>query len=184
MDEIWKDVVGYEGLYQVSDMGRVRSLDRVVTLNRWGRTDYKHIKGIMLKLNPTTAGYSSVRLCGRTPKAKHALVHILVAAAFIGPCPPKHEVNHKWGIKTDNRVSELEYLTPSENQKHSFRVLGTHIRKGEEHHMVKLTDDKVLEMRRLWNTGDYTQVGLGAMFGVSFQTAHLVVRHKIWRHLP
>ena len=105
-EEIWKDVVGYEGIYQVSNLGRVKSLN------------YNHTgKEKVRKLDLGRKGYYLVVLC-KGGKRKAHIVHRLVMLAFIGESDL--QVNHKNGIKTDNRLENLEYCTASENIRHSF----------------------------------------------------------------
>jgi len=113
MNEIWKDVVGYEGAYQVSNLGRVRSLDRTVKVTNLGE---RRLKGRILKQhNYGTNKYLMVVL---SKEAKHTnrTVHSLVAASFLGPCPDGCEVLHGLGGKLDNRLRNLKYGTKSENQ--------------------------------------------------------------------
>lgn len=112
MKEIWKDIVGYEGLYQVSDFGRVKSMPR------WGTTKEEKT----LKQYKNRYGYMYVCLY-KNSKPKKYTVHTLVAKAFIPNPENKPEVNHKKGNKADNRASELEWATKSENKKHSYKVL-------------------------------------------------------------
>lgn len=120
MQEIWKDVIGYEGLYQVSNQGRVRSLDRNI------KVKIKHNnkalkKGKILKIQKGKSGYIIVALC-KDGKVKHYRVHRLVAAAFIDNPENKPYVNHINGDKTDNRVENLEFCTQSENVLHSYKI--------------------------------------------------------------
>ena len=120
MKEFWKDIKGYEGYYQVSNLGRVKSLDRNVYCNR----DDGHIrfqKGIVTKPSLAGIGYLQVHLC-KNGKCFHCLVHRLVLLAFIPNPKNKKTVNHLNGIKTDNRVDNLEWATQSENILHSFRM--------------------------------------------------------------
>ena len=105
--EVWKDVVGYEGYYQVSDQGRVRSLDRV----SFGR----NMSGRGLRPAPTSKyGHLSVSL-SREGIRKTSLVHQLVAVAFIGPCPPGLEVLHGPSGVGDNSAGNLSYGTTKQN---------------------------------------------------------------------
>lgn len=103
---IWKPVVGYEGSYEVSDSGDVRSLDREIVTST-GLV--KHLRGRQLKPG-LSDGYPSVSLGSVSVR-----VHRLVAAAFIGPRPPGQGVCHQNDIKTDNRCSNLRYGSQSEN---------------------------------------------------------------------
>jgi len=117
MKENWKDVVGYEGMYQVSDLGRVRSLDRVVN-DCVGRT--RRSKGRVLTPGVMSSGYLLVVLCVTSTQTSH-LVHRLVASAFLGPCPEGHEVRHGPTGKHDNRAKNLQYGTRSDNYKDKIR---------------------------------------------------------------
>lgn len=113
--EIWKDIRGYEGLYQVSNLGRVKSL-------AW---PCHHKKSKILKPFNNGRGYSVVCLytVDAKKKVKKFLVHRLVADAFIPNPNKKTDVNHKSGIKTDNSVSNLEWATKSENMRHASYTL-------------------------------------------------------------
>ena len=135
--EEWRDVVGYEGLYQVSNCGRVKS--------------FKKDKAKIIKSNPGIGGYLRVVLCKDFDK-KNRFVHVLVAQAFIPNPEGKRQVNHIDGDKNNNRVSNLEWVTPAENIHHAFE---TGLRKiGCEHFRAKLTAEQVREIRRDCVPGD------------------------------
>lgn len=128
-NEIWRPVVGYEGKYEVSNMGRVKSLNYC----RTGKTK-------LLSLISTKCGYVFVGL-NKNDKGKHFLVHRLVYEAFVGKLPKfdchqkgnqRMEVNHINEIKTDNRVENLELITCTENNNygnHKARVSKANSRK-------------------------------------------------------
>lgn len=110
MEEIWKDIKGYEGLYQVSNTGKVRSLDRKV----WNYTK----KGRILKMHNNGHGYYNVSLHNKEKTEKHAYIHILVAKAFI-PNPNNYEqVNHKDFDKSNNSANNLEWVSRKQNVLH------------------------------------------------------------------
>ena len=118
--EIWKPVVGYEGFYEVSNLGRVRSLDRKFK-TRQGRII--SVKGQPIKADPSKrSGYVQVHLSNNGDRRTYQL-HRVVAKSFVENPENKPEINHKDGIKTNNRADNLEWVTPSENQIHSRDVL-------------------------------------------------------------
>lgn len=116
MEEIWKDIEGYEGLYQVSNLGRVRSINHYRNNNTSGYVQ----KGRILK-QTLTANYMYIKL-SRNGKTKAFRVHRLVAEMFIPNPEKKPYINHLNAIRTDNRVSNLEWCTQSENVKHSYNL--------------------------------------------------------------
>ena len=119
MEEIWKAVPGYEGLYEVSDLGRVRSFARGVN-------------GRLLKPGKASNGYFTVCL-GR---GKSRTLHSLVAEAFIGPKPSGQEVLHKDGTRTNNCVHNLRYGTRAENIRDAV-VQGTWLTPGRTAGQIK-----------------------------------------------
>ncbi len=110
--ERWAPVSGYEGLYEVSDQGRVRSVDRVVPHQYVG---YLTLRGRLLKQKPDPRGYSQAYLSAGGAVSTRR-VHRLVAEAFHGPCPEGQEVRHGPGGMLDNRVENLSYGTRRENR--------------------------------------------------------------------
>lgn len=121
MEEIWKDIKGYEGLYQISNLGRLRSLDRYVR--------HKKIKSLRLLkgkiMSPTisnSTGYLVSTLYNKG-KGKQVTIHRLVAETFIPNPENKPEVNHINGIRDDDRVENFEWVNRSENQLHAYKIL-------------------------------------------------------------
>jgi hypothetical protein len=134
--EIWEDVVGYEGIYSVSNLGRVRR-------DLGGRCNA--IAGRILRPALDKSGYWFVGLCGRE-KHMNLKIHSIVAAAFIGKRPRGLVINHKDGCKLNNRPENLEYCTASENTLHAYsHGFITHVR-GENNGSAKLKDAEVIEI--------------------------------------
>lgn len=119
-EEVWKDISGYEGYYQVSNLGRIKSLERFC-INAPNNVSGFIKNEKVLVLNPRNDGYPATTFKS-SGKFKTFRVHRLVASAFIPNPHGKKNVNHINGIKTDNRVENLEWATHSENNKHAYRT--------------------------------------------------------------
>lgn len=171
MKEVWKDVEGYEGIYQVSDMGRVRSLARKGKLS----TE-------LMGIHSTTLGYKfcSLSLNGKT---KHKLLHRLVAIAFISNPEGKETVNHKDGDKSNNAVINLEWATRSENVQHGYDNGLLVAPKGQSHYAAKLSRAKVMEIRAMYDSGNYTQAEIGNIFNVGQSQARRIIHRLSWKHI-
>lgn len=115
MNEVWKDIQGFEGIYQVSSIGNIKSLEREILYK--DKAPIK-VKEKILKLH-NTLDYRKVNLCKENTRGVYK-VHRLVAIAFIDNPENKKYVNHKNGIKSDNRVENLEWATAKENTIHSW----------------------------------------------------------------
>ena len=166
--EVWKDVVGYEGFYQVSNFGNVKSLG-----NKFSR------KERLLKLSFQSKGYLTVVL-QKDAKRKMVLVHRLVAEHFIFNIYNKPQVNHINGIKTNNRVENLEWVSHRENLDHAIHNDLT--LKGEKNKKSKLKDVDVIEIHSLLQKGTTTKE-LSETYNVSYSTIDGIRTNRYWKHL-
>lgn len=176
-NEEWRAAIGYEGIYEVSSAGRIRSLDRDIPHYMGG---VSRIKGKILS-PMLDSGYLRIGL--RNKKVfRMVYVHVLVAAAFVGPCPSGKEVNHKNGIKTDSAASNLEYMTRKENVRHAFSSGLAKGKVGEINGNSKLNADQVREIRRRRAAGELLRV-IAADYGIDTSAVGHVTTRKNWNHI-
>ncbi|URC22137.1 HNH endonuclease [Serratia phage vB_SmaM-ChuuTotoro] len=147
---LWKDAFGYEDLFEVSSNGDIRN-------KKTGRA---------LKQTVGSTGYLNVatKIGGRTGKNVCFRMRRVILQSFIGDQPGK-EVNHKDGVKTNNILQNLEWVTSSENSRHAFEIGLAKAHSGTDHPSSKLTLEEVEIIKRLRSEG-YTCRELGLMFGV------------------
>ena len=159
MEEVWKDVIGYEGLYLVSNLGRVKSLERV----RWNGRTWCKFKGCIMHLRISNQGYMMVGLC-KDSKQHNCLVHRLVACAFIPNPEGKSEVDHIDTNPRNNCVTNLRWVTSRENSNNPL-TLQHHPRTNTNHKpVVQLTmDGKYI---RTWDSARVVEKELG-IFGTN-----------------
>jgi hypothetical protein len=177
--EEWRDIPNYEGFYQVSDQGRVRSCDRYVKSPRLLHTD-QFRKSQLISMCPDKDGYLGI-LLHKEAKRKSCKVHCLVMLAFEGERPNKYDINHINGIKNDNRFVNLEYCTSSENRLHAFRI-GLQPQ-GEKHPHAKFIDADIIKIRNLYALGGITHKEISEMYGVSRAAISYIIRRESWKHL-
>jgi len=173
--EIWKDIVGYEGYYQVSNYGRIRTLDKI-SKNRWG----EYLKrGKMRKLYLTKHGYVQMDL-SKFGRKKSFKVHRLLAIAFIPNPENKRCVNHIDGNKTNNHIDNLEWVTDSENVIHGFKIGLITRPLGQDHHGSKLTDKDVLYIR---SEKSISNVEIAKKYGLCRSTIIKIKSRILWSHI-
>jgi hypothetical protein len=161
MSEIWKDIPGQVG-YQASNLGRIKSLDKVITANnRWGDAQECFHPSVILATSTSKSRngnrYERVTLKVANGKRICAYVHRLVAFAFLRNENYLLQVNHKDGNTLNNNVENLEWVTQSENILHSYRVLGKGskgkpIRVGDTHYasLKQATQELDVSLSHLW----------------------------------
>ncbi len=160
MEEIWKDIKGYEGLYKVSNLGMVKSV----------RYNTNKILSIIHNIK---TGYNSVALCYNR-KRETMYIHRAIAMAFIENPDNKPHINHKNGIKNDNSINNLEWVTSSENHKHKYDVL------KYKQHRRKHTEDEVYKIREMYNNSSITQVKLVDIFNSNKTTINNILKNKAY----
>lgn len=161
MVEEWQDIERFSGIYQVSNLGRVRSFKVKPS-------------GKLLRPGATSRGYMSVGLY-ENGKQRSMTVHRLVLEAFVGP---SHlEVNHKDGDKCNNHIENLEYATSKDNALHACRVLGLHT--GERNGKAKLTAAKVLAIVEKINSRQHHKE-IAAEFEISPRTIWSIAKGEYW----
>jgi hypothetical protein len=171
MHEDWRDIPGYEGVYQASNLGRIRSLNR------------PNHAGKILVATDNGTGYLQVGLSLNKVHKKFT-VHRLVLLAFAGPLPEGHNRNHRNGNKHDNRPKNLEYVLFHENSRHAVQSLHRQFgSRGEKSGSARLTDEQVKEIRALYDSGRFTYRQLAPMFGVGKSTIGAITARRSWTHI-
>lgn len=167
-NEVWKDIVGYEGLYQVSDMGRVMSL-----------YVYRGTNSRLKTIGVDDQGYLFTSL-NRHKKTKVVRVHRIVLQAFVGPCLPGYQGCHIDGNRRNPRLTNLRWGTSQDNSSDAIRH-GT-MPRGEKCGRSRLTVDQVVEIKLLRRQG-ISQYVLAERFGVHQATISLIDTGKTWHHI-
>lgn len=170
----------FADFYLISSEGRVRALDRVVTeVNGKQRIHKGRI------ITPKRTGlYLGVSLFS-SPISERFYLHRLVAAAFVPNPENKPHVNHINFNRYDNRVSNLEWVTPGENTHHSRmagRVKPGNMKKGEDHHFAGLSEEAVRWLRLTWEPYD-SVADLSRKYGVTAQAIYAMLKGKTWKHV-
>lgn len=177
MEEEWRRIFGYED-YEISNLGRVRS---------WrikGRTTKPVTTPRLLKFAMCGSGrrYQAVKLYKNNIGKSHR-VHRLVLETFVGPMPEGLECRHLNGVSTDNRLSNLAYGTHVENMADQT-AHGTSVNPcGEQHGMVRLTEDDVRSIRSRYEAKELNQYELAREYEVHQTTINLIVRRVRWKHI-
>lgn len=167
MNEIWKKIDLLEGEYEVSNMGRIKSYQRIAS-------------GYIRKLRVNDNGYYvfTARFNGKRQPVK---VHRLVAMAFCDGFQEGLCVNHKNGNKLDNRSENLEWVTIRENTLHAIRIK-LFSNRGENSGMAKLKTQDVLRIRKLAREG-FTYKAIAEEYGVHPGTVCKIISRKRWKHV-
>jgi len=177
--EGWVYVNGFNKLYMVSNSGKLNRIGQVITRKNGTKV---YIRGREMKIIVNKQGYCSINLTINNKKS-NLNFHRLVATHFIPNPDNKPCVNHKNGIKTDNRVENLEWCTRSENSKHAFDTGLNWSYRGEDKKNSKLTNEQVLEIRKKYVPQKNSCPMLALEYGVSQYTIRSIVRRETWVHI-
>ena len=173
--EVWKDIIGYKGLYVVSNCGQVKSFHI-----------YKGTNERILSPNKMKCGHFQVNLCKNKMKKNH-LIHRLVMRAFVGPCPNGLECCHNDGDPSNNHIANLRYDTRQSNRNdmkmHGVSCARKSSTKGSHNPFSKLVEDDIIKINRLLDRGILTQKEIAKIFNVSRSTITLIHNKKTWRHV-
>lgn len=194
MEEIWKDIVGFEGIYQVSNLGKVKRLGCEVKMENQVTSWKQSLPEYVFKPSCDSRGYAQVVLTIGEDK-RTARIHRLVAEAFLEP--PSQElvqecinagvdkvfVNHIDSDITNNSVGNLEWCSPAHNLKHSYQFGNKIAKKGEDHANSMLKESEVLEIYRLASTKVMSQEKIGEMFGIKQITVSNILCGRSWSWL-
>lgn len=165
---IWKDIESYEGVYQISNFAEVRSFKT----GTW-RT---------LKAREDGLGYKMVTLC-KSGVSRNYKIHRLIMQSFKPNKCNKSQVNHLNGNKSDNRLENLEWATPSENLLHAYKNNLNYAKSGVDCNLTKLTEEEVKSIRLLLVEGSLTQKAIANKFKVSPTAIYCIKNNINWKHL-
>ena len=179
MNELWIDIIGWDGVYQVSNTNKVKSTDGYY----FDKNGVKRIrKGKIRKLSIDKDGYLRVGLY-KNGSQKNYRVHRLIAQAFIPNIFNLPKINHLNGIKSDNRIENLCWCTDKENTIHSYKMGLQKPIFGEDRPDVILNNSKVLQIRELYSSGKYYQFEIAKLFNVSQTLISKITLRKMWKHI-
>jgi len=179
-EEIWKDILELNSLYQVSNKGNIRRKQRFAksVIIKCG---YINLVAKDIKTQCNYKGYKKVNICLNGKKIIF-MAHRLVATYFIENPLGKEQVNHINGIKDDNRVENLEWCTGSENIRHAMKT-GLAKNFGTGSYKSKLTDKQVLKIRELYSHGIEINEIVKDIGIVMRSTIMMVIKRKTWKHI-
>jgi len=172
--EIWKHIPGFRDYYMISNLGRIKSNYRISEAGKIVQERIRYTK-------PGFFGYLSISLIFEG-KTKTCSVHRLVATSFIPNPENLKEINHKNGIKTDNRVDNLEWCTRSHNMQHAWDTGLKNAVGGEESRLSKLKVEQVIEIKNLINSGN-SNYKIAKLFGVNRSTIRMIKIGKSWKNI-
>lgn len=179
-NELWKPIKGYEGLYEVSNLGRVKSLDRKNSRDVKGLEDYIS-KGKILAPRPQRQGYQLVALY-RNGEREDKPIHRIVADVFLPNPNNKKTINHKNGVKDDNRVKNIEWASQKENNRHAWDNGLISARRGEKNPAAKLSESDVVKIKMAFECG-ISSGELAKIYSVHKSTIKSIRAGRNWEYI-
>lgn len=176
--EVWQDIKDYEGYYQVSNVGGVRALERIVAYKGTGP---RKRSSKILKMYPDPGGYLNVRLC-KGGKTKNLRVHRLVAQAFIDNPNDYPVVNHLNATTNDNRVENLAWCTIQQNNHHTISMGNALHIYGSNNHLSKINETKAKAIKHLLKT-DMKLVDIAYATETSYGIVKSIKSGVAWKHI-
>lgn len=176
------------GLFSVDKEGQVWRHRRIVAGSQRGSVPTEKILDVPIRAERSTSnGYPKIMFTVGDKRYSVYAHRIVWMVAKRSDIPPGLEINHKNGVRHDNRPENLEPMTSQENALHAGRVLktlGKKDQRGEKNTTSKLTAQQVLEIRKLWSDGEVNQTTIRKLYGISQATVSSIVCRKTWKHLP
>lgn len=165
MTEIWKDIVNYEGIYKISSYGNILSNASGTWISKKARVNRDYL---IVNLH-------------KNGKSKSCKVHRLVAINFLPNLKNDPYVNHKDGNKLNNMVGNLEWVTAKENSIHASKL--QLLPCGSKNSSAKLTEKDIIEIRKFYDSGEFTQNELSYLFNINQGVIGKIVNCKLWKHV-
>jgi hypothetical protein len=177
MKEIWKDIKGYEGIYQVSNRARIKRLERII--RKKGDVNHTKLNEIIMKQSDCR-GYKVVGLTKESKKRRY-YVHRLVATAFLLneyelPC-----INHKDGCKSNNNLKNLEWCTAAENRNHALLTGLARSVTGSDHGNAKFIEHDIKIIFKMAKFISMSKIAL--IYGVQTNAISDILQRKTWKHV-
>lgn len=183
--EIWLDCPEYEKVYQVSNLGRVRSKPIFIRHDGIFGDENGYIKHVKIKNQTVNRyGYLTTKLC-YDGKCRRLTIHRLVAKAFLTNENNYNQVNHINGNKFDNRLDNLEWVSASQNIQHAYDtgLMTSEHMQGSKHFNAKVNEEDVIEMRRLYDNKEMKIKQISEKYNIGVSTTYDICKRKTWKNI-
>lgn len=177
--EIWKPVLGYESYYEVSSLGRIRTIEREIVL-----PSHRYLKKQKLLTQfKDGRGYLHVKLYNGKGKCKSITSHRIVALGFLDNPSNLPEINHIDGNKHNNNLNNLEWISRSDNIKHAYLTRDPQTYKGSGNKNSKLKEEEVVKIREEYKKGKITYKDLSKKYNVGITLVGYIIKNQVWKHV-